>query len=84
MKRCSGECDARVAKLKLRLPPSALKPQASASASIRVDLPDPFSPTRKVTLGWNTNSSKWRTAGRLKGYAAASQPSRRSTRAAIQ
>ena len=40
---------ARVEKSKFRVPPSALKPQATATASSRVDLPVPFSPTRKVT-----------------------------------
>jgi hypothetical protein len=48
---CRAECDARLLKLKFRDPPSALKPQATARASIRVDLPEPFSPIRKVTRG---------------------------------
>src|SRR5688572_1215950 len=37
-----GECEARVAKLKARVPPSALKPHATAIASSRVDLPEPL------------------------------------------
>ena len=40
-------------KLKFRLPPSGFKPHSIAIASSSVDLPDPFSPTKKVTFGWN-------------------------------
>jgi len=54
-------------KLKLREPPSALKPAATARASRRVDLPLPFSPTMKVTARWSGSVSSVRTAGRLNG-----------------
>jgi hypothetical protein len=64
---CSGECEARVTKLKLRLPPSGLRPQATAMASSRVDLPEPFSPMRKVTAGAKSMVSRCRTAASEKG-----------------
>src|SRR5688572_12325862 len=76
----SGECEARVAKLKLRLPPSALRPAATAIASISVDLPLPFSPTRNVTFGCSASVSSCRTAGRLNGYASNDGTSSRSRR----
>jgi len=61
-----------VEKLKFRDPPSALNPRATDTASRSVDLPVPFSPTRKVTSGSNWSSSRWRTAGIVKGYFVAS------------
>ena len=39
-----------VEKEKFFVPPSALKPYATAIASSKVDLPVPFSPTKKVIL----------------------------------
>lgn len=36
-------------KEKFRVPPSGLKPQATAIPSSKVDFPLPFSPTKKVT-----------------------------------
>ena len=48
---CSPEWVSRVEKAKFREPPSGLKPRARATASSKVDLPLPFSPTKKVT-GW--------------------------------
>jgi len=39
----------------VRLPPSGLKPAATAIASISVDLPLPFSPARSVTCGWSSS-----------------------------
>ena len=66
--RCSSECDSRVPNRKFLEPPSALNRKANAMASNRVDLPEPFSPTKNVTAGWNSNRSKCRTAGRQKGY----------------
>jgi len=47
---CNSDSERRVAKLKFWLPPSALKRAATAMASIRVDLPLPFSPTKKLLL----------------------------------
>ena len=41
-----------VEKVKFFVPPSALKPYATAIASRSVDLPVPFSPTKKVTGGF--------------------------------
>src|SRR4051794_33304673 len=73
-----GECDGRGAKLKFRLPPSGFSPQATATASRRVDLPEPFSPTRKVTFGWNGRVVSPRTAGRLYGKRLGSGMSSRS------
>jgi len=49
-------------------PPSGLSPKATAIASIKVDLPDPFSPTKKVTLGCNSISFSFTMAGIEKGY----------------
>ncbi len=43
---CSVDSDRRVEKLKFRLPPSALKPAATAMPSMRVDFPLPFSPMK--------------------------------------
>ena len=45
---------------------SALNPMPTATASISVDLPTPFSPTRMVTGAVNASgcSAKWRTTGR--------------------
>ncbi|GHE90738.1 hypothetical protein GCM10017786_23800 [Amycolatopsis deserti] len=60
----------RVAKSKFRLPPSGLKPAATASASTRVDLPLPFSPTRKVTPGASgrpPERARCDTTGRVNG-----------------
>ncbi|PZP61059.1 MAG: hypothetical protein DI597_10815 [Pseudoxanthomonas spadix] len=39
-------------KPKFLVPPSALKPRATAIATNGVDLPLPFSPTMKVSAGW--------------------------------
>ncbi len=41
----------RVENLMFWLPPSGFRPMVRAIASISVDFPLPFSPTRKVTLG---------------------------------
>src|SRR4051812_33835512 len=52
------------------LPPSGLSPSATASPSINVDLPDPFSPTRNTT-SWARSSGASRTprtAGSSHGY----------------
>ncbi len=46
---CKAECEDFVEKEKSRDPPSASKPMATAMASRMVDLPVPFSPTKKVT-----------------------------------
>ena len=43
----------RVENWKLRLPPSGFRPAAIAIASISVDFPLPFSPTRNVTRGFS-------------------------------
>ena len=67
MWRCRTEWLSCVAKRWSRDPPSGLKPQAMASASISVDLPEPFSPTMKVTRGWNFRLRVLRTTGRLNG-----------------
>ncbi len=45
-----------------------MKPQEAAIASNSVDLPEPFSPTRKVTGERSVNSPRCRTAGRENGY----------------
>lgn len=66
-KRCSSEWDSRVPNLKFLDPPSALNPQATATASNRVDFPVPFSPTKNVTAGWNSNYSSGRTAASENG-----------------
>src|SRR5262245_42562943 len=64
----SAECEARVEKRKLRLPPSALRRNKTAIASSSVDFPAPFSPIRKVTGRSKRNWSSSRIAGILKGY----------------
>src|SRR6266576_1621571 len=48
--RSSSECDALVPKRKFFVPPSGLKPHATAIASSSVDLPEPFSPMKNVDL----------------------------------
>src|SRR3569833_3435108 len=60
---CTTECEARVPNRKFFVPPSGLKHQATTRASIRVDLPLPFSPTRKVTAVCSSRVSRWRTTG---------------------
>ena len=50
------------------VPPSGLKPAAIAIASMTVDLPLPFSPTKKVTLGCSSKVERSRKAGIEKGY----------------
>lgn len=73
------EWDARVEKEKLRLPPSGLKPVATAIASSKVDLPGPFSPTTKVTLGCRSTFSIDRIRGSEYGYVLKSGTSSRSS-----
>jgi len=65
--RWSSDSDRRVANRKFLVPPSALNPATTAIASMRVDFPEPFSPTRQVTLGARGNSSSARTAGMENG-----------------
>ncbi len=62
-----SEWVALVEKLKLQVPPSALKPYATAIASSRVDFPVPFLPTKKVTGCEKVSASiyaRWCTTGR--------------------
>jgi hypothetical protein len=51
------------------VPPSGLNPAATAIASTSVDLPLPFSPTRKVTAGSSSSAApaSARTAGMENG-----------------
>ena len=49
-------------------PPSELNPAEIAMASVSVDLPDPFSPIKKVKGCVNSSFFKDLIAGRLKGY----------------
>src|SRR2546426_209158 len=60
-----------------RLPPSALKPAATAIASISVDLPLPFSPASSVTWGSRSRSASCRIAGIENGYTVKSSISSR-------
>jgi hypothetical protein len=55
-------------KRKFFVPPSGLNPAATAIASRRVDLPVPFSPTKKVTLECSAKVERSRRAGIEKGY----------------
>ncbi len=64
MQRWRGDSERLVANEKLTVPPSALKPAATAIAM--VDFPEPFSPTRYVT-GANGSPSSARTAGNENG-----------------
>src|SRR5881394_139566 len=49
---------------------------AAAMPSRRVDLPEPFSPTKKVTGRWSDRESSVRIAGTVKGKALSSPPRR--------
>ena len=53
------ECVALVENSKFSVPPSGLIPSDAARASIKVDLPMPFSPTKKVTSFFSSNSLKF-------------------------
>jgi hypothetical protein len=66
-KACNSECDCLVSKLKFLVPPSGLNPQLVAIASRSVDLPLPFSPTMKVTLGCSFRVPSSFTAGSENG-----------------
>src|SRR5437867_13112232 len=52
----------------LRLPPSGLKPAATAMAATSVDLPLAFSPAKSVTRESSFSSSSCRIAGMENGY----------------
>lgn len=55
------------AKSEIFVPPSALKPKATAIPSSNVDLPVPFSPIMNVTFGWKASDCKVRIAVDSKG-----------------
>ena len=57
-----------VSYLKFCVPPSAGRPSDTANASIKVDLPTPFSPTKNVTGLVNSIDSKFFINGMLYGY----------------
>jgi hypothetical protein len=57
-------------------PPTVIEPAPAAIASRIVDLPVPFSPTKKVTGDRNSISSNVRTTGRSNGYPSSSAPLR--------
>lgn len=65
-----GECVAITNCREVEIEAAALRvqPQATAIASRSIDLPDPFSPTGKVTCGWKGSVSRPRRAGSAKGY----------------
>lgn len=69
MYSCKDECESYVLKRKFFVPPSALKPKATAIASSNVDLPVPFSPIMNVTFGWKRSDCNVRIAGKQYGYA---------------
>ncbi len=60
-----SECASLDEKQKFLVPPSALNPLLTAIASNNVDLPLPFSPTKKLTLLDKANLSKLLTTGNL-------------------
>jgi hypothetical protein len=62
-------------------PSWGLKPDAMASASISVDLPEPFSPTMNVTPGAGAKRARSCTGG-TNGYSCGGGPFAESTRAA--
>src|SRR5262245_13040522 len=68
MQRWSDDSERLVANAKLIVPPSALNPDATASASRMVDFPAPFSPMKYVTAESGNNSSAC-SAGSENGYA---------------
>ena len=77
----SGDIESsRVAKPKFVVPPSGLKPAATAMPSTSVDLPLPFCPTMNVTPGSSARSSSARTAGSDQGQACGSGISSRRSR----
>ncbi len=49
------------------VPPTTIEPAAAAIASRMVDLPVPFSPTKKITGAGKVNSPRPRTRGRSNG-----------------
>jgi len=57
-----------VSYIKFSVPPSLGSPRFTAIASINVDLPTPFSPTKNVTGELSLSFSKSLTIGMLKGY----------------
>lgn len=66
-----GRCDG----LALVLPPSGLSPYAIAIASMTVDFPTPFSPTRTVSSESSSPSrSSWLTGPIVNGHAWSSAP----------
>src|SRR5580658_2552400 len=60
-------------------PPSELIFTASAMASTRVDFPEPFSPTRKVTglAKMSPSAAIWRTGGMVNGHRLGTSPAMR-------
>src|SRR5690242_18363530 len=80
----SGDSVTRVECIAPRDPPSAFSPCTPASASISVDLPEPFSPTRKVTPAGRLSpcSSTAATAGIFvhQAFGSISTPAARSIR----
>ena len=80
----SGDSVGRVACMECVDPPSGLSPNAIATASTIVDLPEPFSPTRNVTPLARSIPSRatWATAGMVSGHSPepARRPATTSTR----
>lgn len=60
---CRDDSETFVENRKFWLPPSGLNPAAIAIASISVDFPLPFSPTRNVTFGCSASVASRFTAG---------------------
>src|SRR6266851_10120885 len=69
---------------KFLLPPSALNPYLVAIASRSVDFPEPFSPMKNVTAGWNSNRFRCRTAGMQNGHPSKLATDSRSNRTACR
>src|SRR5579862_2892321 len=58
---------ARLSSRSMSAPPATTASMPAASPSSKVDLPDPFSPTRKVTGAMNSNRSSQRNTGTDQG-----------------
>jgi len=67
MNRNSCEWLERVVKRWNLGPPSGFNPNAAAVPSSKVDLPEPFSPTKNVTGVVKASVVRWRIAGTEKG-----------------
>ena len=74
--RANARAPASVGSRSRSRPPTATAPAPAARPSRRVDLPQPFSPTRKVTGARKSRRSRSRKSGSVKGNCAGSRAAR--------